>query len=416
MKFKAQVADLVAALDVVSIVPPGSLTQEGGTGYLFVVADDKCFVYSKDAQRVVRAEFPVTDVEDEGSLVYPGDATAMAPLRFLSGEITVESGHEEEGDRHYVKYQVGEAQSERSTYDPRYASTFDKALAEANTEFEMPAAILKESLQMAKPYVGKLNSEQVEEVYKTVRLFDDSDEKFAKGDGNMYAADNVCAFYFFCEALKGKGVSVYGQHMSFVLSFLSKCGETVKVRNGKLMTYLINEEGQVLGWSHCQKNHERFKYPSRKNDQFVLRMPQTVLLTALSFVRAEMGTKQSKIRVEYNHVEGALRFRGSGSSNKVESFPVGVSPIVDEDGKGGGVDGPEKDFALNANVNHLIELVENSKAHEVELRVCVSDQKGKSVAFFRTIDQFLMDTKGKVVTEPKGSHPCMVSRFATTQN
>jgi len=416
MKFKAQVADLVAAMDVVSIVPPGSLTQEGGTGYLFVVKDDKCFVYSKDAQRVARAEFPVTDVEDAGSMVYPGDATAMAPLRFLAGEIEIESGHEEEGDRYYVKYKVGEAQSEKSTYDPRYASTFDKALGEATVEFEMPAAILKESLQMAKPYVGKHSDQLVEEVYKTVRLFDASDEKFAKGDGNMYAADNVCAFYFYCEAFAGKGISVYGQHLPFVLSFLSKCGETVKVRMGKIMTYLVNEAGQVLGWSHCQKNHERFKYPARKNDQFVLRMPREVLLKSLSFVRAEMGPKQGKIRVEYNHAENTLRFRGSGSSNKVESFPVGVAPIVDDDGKGGGQGGADEDFALNANVNHLIELVENSKAHEIELRVCVSEQKGKSIAFFRTIDQFLMDTKGKVVTEVKGSHPCMVSRFATTQN
>jgi len=414
MKFNALVKDLVASLDVVSVVPPKYPgADKRDSGYLFVLKEDRCLVYSSDGSRVVRSEFPVTEVEGTGSFVYPGDVKASAPLRFLDqdSEITMEAGHEETGDRYFVKYQVGQAKSEKSTYDPRRFSTFDDALQRAGEGFEVVTSVLRTSLQMAKPYVA--NSSDPDSAFATVCLFDDSNEAWAAGNGVVYAADNKgsTAFFFQCSELEGKGLSVHGQHLPFVGAFLSRCGVKTRVLVGESMTYLVNDDNQVFGWSRCQSNHDHFRYPALKKDQFVLRMSLESLLNALRHMQAEMGSQQSRINMRYSHEEKILQFRGRGGSNKVQSVPVAVTPVKDEDEAGGGSAGDSEDFSLNANVNHLISLVETSKAHEVNLRVSAAGKK----AFFRTIDEFRLDDKGRVVAEVDGTYLCSVTRFATTQ-
>jgi hypothetical protein len=415
MRFNALVKDLVASLDVVSVVPPKEPGKEkGDSGYLFVVQEDKCLVYSSDGLRVARAEFPVTEVEDPGSFVYPGDVSAIAPFRFLDqdAEITMEAGYEETGNRHYVKYQVGEAGSEKSTYDPRRFSTFDEALQKASEGFEVVSAVLKTSLQMAKPYVA--SGLDADSAFATVCLFDDSNEAWAAGNGVVYAADNKgnTAFFFQCSELEGKGLSIHGQHLPFVGAFLAKCGTRARVLLGDSMTYIVNDDDQVFGWSRCQSNHDHFRYPAKKKDQFVLRMSLESVLNALRYVQAGMGSQQSKINLRYSHEGKTLQFRGrAAGSNKVQSVPVAATPVRDEDGEGGGNAGDSESFSLNANVNHLISLVEPAKSHEVCFRVSAAGKK----AFFRTIDEFRLDDKGKVVAEVDGTYLCTVTRFATTQ-
>ena len=63
MKFRVQASDLNEALSIVGIVPPRPVTPQGGSGYLFVVKGEQCFIHSRDALRRVRAEVAITDVD-----------------------------------------------------------------------------------------------------------------------------------------------------------------------------------------------------------------------------------------------------------------------------------------------------------------------------------------------------------------
>lgn len=414
IKFRTQAAHLHDVLGVVGIVSPSPVTPQGGAGFLFTVKDGKCQVHSRDQLHASRADLEVVDVEGEGSFTYP--ASQIGALQCLDGWIEFEA--ENEGNEYTVKYETeGGASSKKSAYDPRFMQPCD--LKDATDEREYPVVLLKEALTSAKPYLAKSNDSRVDDHFKALQIFDESREEWKKGDGYLFAATGIRAFYFHSDAFRGKGLSLHGQHLPQLLNFLARSTGDVKVLVAPNMTYAVNAAGAVFGWARHDSEHGKFSYYPRKADKFILRVPVGLLLKTLRYARAELDSKLDKIRVEYTCADNSLRFKTSdGGANVAHSVPVGVAPVEDEDGSG--AEGKTGDFAVNANVDHFLDLVTQLKVNEVNLRVAVMEPKGKKkIATFRTIEEFWLDDKGQVLTgqdEEKRAHLCQVTRFMPSKD
>lgn len=416
MKIRLSVSALNEALDVVSIVPPQARTPDGGAGFLFVLRGGRCSIYSRDQTHQARVDVPFdTDSSDaEGSFIFPADK--VQALKFLDGWIQIESGKTDERD--WIKYETeGKAEQELSTIDPRLMQSIDAALEKTTEIGSYPSALLREAISTSRPFIAKPNS-QAEDQCKVLQLFDASKDSWKKGDGYFFSADGVRACFFYCEALKGKGLTVHGQHLPFLTMFLARSPGDVTVRQGEGVTYVVNAKGQVLGWAHSVKQHEKFGYYALKRDDFILKMPKDLVLKALRYVRAGLDQKKDKIRVQYSHEEPAIRFLASESTGKTVSMPVGVKPVEEGEGGGGGK-GTSQGFAVNASLNQMIELFDSMKTNEADLRVAVvpATPERKESALFRTIDTFWIDSSGKQLIAPEDAGPegkayqCQVTRF-----
>lgn len=412
MKMKVQASDLKDALDVVGIVTPRPVTAQGGAGYLFIVRDGKAFIYSRDALHQSRVDVAVEDAED-GAFIFPVEK--IGTINYLDGVISIEAGYDEGDDRHWVRYSAdGGAKQEFSSYDPRLMSSIDEALANAKQEVVFPAGVLREGINLTKSFLTKPGDTRVQEHFQTLQLFDDSKDAWKKGNGTLYAANGTCIAYFFCEAFMGKGMSIHGQHLSFLTSFLSKCSGNVTVRTGDGVSFAVNSMGQVFGWVHSVKEHQKYSYYPPAQDKFVLRVVRDHLVKALRYVRAGLDSKRDRIRISYE--DNMLRFMGSEGSGQIDSMPVGVKPIVEEGG--GGQLSATEGFAFNINLNQFLDLVEPMKANDADLRVGViaaNEKRPKDVGLFRTIEVFNLDASGKQVIADEDSkeevYQCRVTRF-----
>lgn len=416
MKFQVQASDLNSALEVVTLVSPTVVTSQGASGYLFVVEDGRCSIHSRDEYRRVKVDVPVGTVEGEGSVIYPADK--IASMKYLDGWIEFEAG--QDGDRHWVKYKSeGGAKAERSTCDPTLVQSLDDDLEKAEEGYTIKAALLREGLNLTKGYTASPGDTRLDDQYKTVQIFDAAAKKeWAKGDGCLYATDHIRMIYFMCEAFKGKGLAVHGRHLQCLMSFLSKCEGDVTIRPGEGVTFLVDSKGQALGWSAHLKYHGKYNYYPLKMDGFVLNVPKLSLVKTLKFVRAELETRRDKIRIEYTHGDKSLRFKASETSGMAESNPVGTVPVVDEE-SGIGKDGLTKDFVTNVNIDHLLNLVDPIKGHQVELRATVIKKDAREYVLFRTIERFLLDDNGKVLISDKDAseaYPCEVTRFMPSKD
>ncbi len=147
-----------------------------------------------------------------------------------------------------------------------------------------------------------------------------------------------------------------------------------------------------------------------------MKAPKDLLVKALRYVRAGLDAKRDKIRILYSHTDKQVQFLTSEVSGKDNSMPIGVVPVVD-DGFGGGAGGETSDFAVNVNVDQLLELLDPMKSHEVDLRVAVVPPKGgrtKEAHLLRTIETFYLDDNGKPLIAPedaKKAYECRVTRF-----
>jgi hypothetical protein len=426
MKFKLQASDLIAALDVVSIVTPKPVTPQGGAGYLFVVRGDRCYVYSRDALCVARADFPITEADGEGSFVYP--AEYIAALRFLDGHSCVFEAQALEDERFVVRYEASNgAKSERTSFNPALLSTCDDDLNATKTSYDFPAAVLKEAISLSRPFLAKFNDTRTEEQYKALQVFDGSKPDQARGDGHLFAADSVRAFYFWSEAFAQKGLEIHGQHLSALLSFLSKSEEKVVFKMGDHFTFAENAKGHILGWPKHAKTHGKFSYYPLKSDKYVFAVDRVPLLGALQYMRSELDTKRDKIKILFNHERRILQFAISEGTSKAESHSVPVK-VKDREVKEGEGEAQtvktvpwmeDHDWAFSVNIDHLIELVSGVKANQVEFRVLTlppSPDGRKEVAMFRTIDDFRLDAAGKSVVEAEGSYRCRVTRFMPSKD
>lgn len=427
MQFKLQAKALNEALGVVGIVAPRSVTPQGGAGYLFVVAGQTCRIYSRDALHQVRVDVDLDEVDGEGAFVYP--AEKVAAMTYLDGWIQFEAGHDEANDRYWVRYETeGGFKADDASFNPQIVmQLLDSQLGEAKTEHVFPAAVLREAIDLAKGYLAKPNDGRVEDNYKTMQLFDTTKPEWAEGDGTLFAADGVRACYVSCSVFKGKGLSIHGQHLSFLSSFLSKCEGDLTIKLGDTSTFAVNSKGQVLGWTHHVKQHGKYAYYPREMEGYVLKAPKELLTKALGYLRSRLDSKRDKIRISYTAGDTSLRFHASEAAGRGDALPVGVVPVEEEvktkDGKdaSAGKKGREEDFAINANVNHLLALIEPVKGHEVDLRVVmVPPANGrKARALFRTIEKFWLSENGKLLIAPEDgqmAHECEVTRFMPSKD
>lgn len=418
MKFRLQVSDLNAALNVVTLVPPTVVTAQGISGYLFKLEGGKCSIHSRDEQRRIKVDVPATDVEGEGSFIYLADK--IDSMRYLDGWIEFEAGLED--NRHWFKYQSeGGAKAERSTCDPDLMQSLDEDLKKTKEAFQLPVALLKEALTLTKDYIAKAADARLEDQYKTVQLFDAAAKKeWAKGDGCFFACDHVRMIYFSCNEFKGKGLAIHGKHIQCLLSFLGKCEGILTVHIGEGMTFLSDAKGQIVGWNDVHKHHGKYAYYPLKMDGFVLLLDKARLVRTLKFVRAELDSRRDKTRVEYSHEDTSLRFKASETSGQAESPPVRVDKLLVDEEKGFGAEASKEDFAANVNINHLIELIEPMKGHQVELRAASVKKGDREYVLFRTIEVFKIDEKGKVVISDKDQegavYQCEVTRFMPSKD
>jgi len=418
MKFRASLDDLNNALDVVSTVKPLNTSNE--SAFLISFFGGKCYVHSQDGSRYCRVELPVYDLEGEGGMVLP--ASKVASLKYLEGWIQLESVNTE--DRYSIKYQTeGGSTATLTTLNPDHFNTLSKQLESATDEKIYPAALLKEGLGATSEYASVPEGQGEGTHQNVVQIFDASKEEWIKGDGVMFAADGVRAAYFSCEALKGKGLSLHLNNLPAFLSFLNKCGETIKVKKGESYSFLVDqvpsesggfEDGAVFGWTHNTKQHGQFKYYGTNEDKIVLRVPKEMTLKSLTHIRKSLDSKHDKIRVTLKNE--SLLFQVSVDGDVISSVPVGVKALTQDDGT------PSvAEFAYNVNVNSFLELFKGVRSNEVELRVVlVPAAKGrKEAGFFRTIDRYRLNSEGKIVIPAEDSKEttfeCQVTRFTPSK-
>lgn len=404
MKFKLNRPDLIKAFEVVSIVTPRPVTPQGGAGYLFVVRGERCYLYSRDAMCVARAEFPISEVEGEGAFVYP--AEFIDPFRYVNGDAIAFETSKEDDDKFLVKWQADSGESqERLTFDPDLLSTCDKELEKATTAHEFPSAILREAINQGRPFLAQPKDTRAEEQHKGLIVFDQSKPDWAKGDGYLFASNSIQAFYFHCDAFVGKHFEVHGQYLPSLTAFLSKSEGTVTFRRGDNYTFVLNSEGHVFGWPKQAKVHGKFAYYALKSEQYVFVVPKTRIVNALKYTRTSLDKSRDKIKVQYDHATSKLTFTVADGSVKARGSDIQVE-----------VTQAEKDQTWNVNIDHFMQLVEGVKGNNVVLRVVVATRGEKEIAMFRTIDEFRMTPDGKVVVETEGTHVCRVTRFMPSKD
>lgn len=422
LKFKLQASALNAALEVVSIVTPKPITQDGGAGYLFVVrkdddgsGKDRCYVYSQDSYRVARADFEVTEVEGEGPFIYP--SAHIGAFKFAEGEISFHITNDDEAETYVVKYDLGsEAGGERVSFNPKLMSTCDNKLREAEGEQEFPVAILQEALSMGKPFMSKDTDNRAEDHLKSVQIFGGEDEATARGDGTLYASNGIQCFWFACDAFKGHPLAVHGKHLPFLQSFLAKAEGSLTIKSGANMMFALDGVGRVFGWVKHDNTYKKYSYYARSADQYVLTVPKAQVINQLRYMKTELSAKRDKIRIEYDAAGKTLRFQVVDGDSKAVSMPINIEVVEAQDA----------DVSTNANIDHFLELFEGSKAGEVELRIAIlakNDKRPKEQIMFRTVDIFWLDAEGTVVGgntvreggEPEGAFKCQVTRYVPSK-
>lgn len=409
IKFKTDAASLQDALAIVGIVTPRPITPQGGSGYLFVVRGGRCYLYSRDATRVTRADFPVEVIEGEGSFIYPAENIGLLE-RAGDGGITFTA--QSDGDSHRVSFVADTgAKDTRTTYDPRLMTPCDKDVESATGERTFMVGILKEAMRQAKPFLLSDDKKgQDMDHFKTVQIYDSAKPESAKGDGTLYAANGNTALFFYSDAFVGKGLSIHGQHLSALMAFLGRAVGEVKIRRGQNMSFAVDEKGHVLGWTHHEKTHGKYTYYGLNSDSFVFDVPVTAVLSALKYMQSGLGSKRDKIKVTFNAVDPRLSFTAAESNAETASFPV---PVIPHEGS------KDEDVSFFVNINHLVAILGDAKGDRMMLRIAIlpkSESRPKETAMVRTIDQFLMDKDGKIVpgseeSKPEGAYLCRVTRF-----
>lgn len=413
IKFKTSGAKLNAALNVVSIVPPQVVDTKGGTGFLFVIRGQKCSLYSRDGgggvggKYVAKAEFDIFDVEGEGAFIYP--SSQVDAFQYLVDATLSFTATEAPDGTFLVKYESSNgASAEKTAFSPSMMKTCDSAFEEATDKRTYPVSILRQGIGQTQKHVDDANAE---DNFKTLQLFDDSNEEWAKGKGTIYASNSVESCYFYSDAFDGKGFAIHAAHIKSLQSFLGKASGQVEFRTGSNMTFASDSNGNTFGWIHHTKNHSKYSTYSKKKDQYVIDVVKNVMLNALQYTKGEMGaSKRDKIKLHWK--DNSLFFEVAESASKAKSFPVPSARVK----------ASAEDFSIAVNINHLIRLFEGVVGNEVELRLCYvpgdPDKNIKPYVLFRTIDAFLLDADGKVVpgdpdaeTKPDGTYRCKVTRF-----
>lgn len=418
MKFKTSMPTLTSALSLASVVRPAAVDSTGKSGYLLVTRGDTCFVYSQDDHTKSRTSFPISDLDGDGSMVFP--AGEVEALSYLDGDVTLES-RIDGGDFVLTFETAGGASGSFSTFDPRALQSLDSDLEGATEEGAFPAGLLREALNAAKPYHADPKDPKSKEHHKCLQIFDASNDDWAAGNGHMFATNGYRALHFYCDEFRDRGLVLHSLRLPLLTSFLAKSDGYVKVYQSQTSTYFVNSDGLVIGWADSVAQHDRFSYYKWDLDDHIFRAPREILLRALTFVRKSLNPKKNTVRVQYDHNRMVLQFLTEDDGKDISSVPVGVVPVGPDDGSDeapvkGGSKSKVEDLACNVNIDWLLDLVSPVKGHDVELRFRPYPKKPND-RLIRSIETFLMDGKGRLqIAEPEDAsegqvYRCQVTRF-----
>lgn len=412
IKFKVKAADIVQSMDIVSVVTPVSLNKTIPASYLFVVrADQSCTVYSQGANHAAMAPLSISEVEGEGAFLYDfvGGFKEYAAEETLSFEVGDNDG------KFFVNYttETG-AEVERPSWDPRSVKPVTSPEPQEE-DFKFSAAILRRAIDTVKgslPDPKADNKGKVKDFYNSIQLFDTSKPEWAKGDGYLFASDGHRGAYFYCEPFKGKSLSVASQDISIATSFLAKCENEVTIRKGDNWTFLVDDKGRMVGWTHSALSHPRFNYYPEESIQIAV--DADFLGRTLRLMKAELehskdsASRDFKIRVEYTAGEeaGHLQFLFNEKKGKMKSPRVLVKPLTDE--------AKTRNVSTNVNIYHFLNLIESMESREIHLKVMITPPSGARKhewVHFRIMERFWVDNKGKALPGPEGGVECKVTRF-----
>jgi len=415
IRFKCAAEDLIKALDVVSIVPPKPITPSGEMGYLFVVRGPKCYVYSRDTTKVARADFPLEEVEGEGAFIYPSN---IQGLRMLEGPMTFETDADSEGNP-IIRYRAEGATSQKTSFDHRLLTPFDKEYEAAANERSIPVGLLRVAINNAKDYVLQQKETKAEDHFKTLQVFDGTRDEWVKGNGILYASDGTQAFYFACDAFKDKGLAVHVNHIGSVIAFLARANGKVTFKTGANMTFATDETGSILGWAHHSKSHTKFSYYGTKADKYVIQVEKNLILRSLRHLRSELEKSRDKVKLTWKQGDGGddkgrFLFEVNDGKSKVEGIPVPVEEVLES---------PGADLTTFVNIDHLISIFDGLQANSAFFRLCPVEAVGgrKGTVGLRTIEEFWLSEDGKLEIVDKDNPPadafrCVVTRFVPTKD
>jgi hypothetical protein len=415
MQLKFKTSDLIDALSSVAIVTPKPFDKEGNTGYLFVVRDEKCYVYSQDAEHVTRATIPILESDGTGSFIYPSAYTDA--FKFVGDEVTFDVSNE--SGSYLIKYttQSG-ASAKRAGLDPNLMKVCDDALLEATDGSEVSAGILREALSVTKPFLPKSSNSgsRVAEHFDTVQMFDGSKPEWEKSNGILYASNSIQAVFYHSTAFVDKYLVIHGKNIGALQSFLGKTSGMVRLRKGKNMTFVVDSQDRVFGWTHVEKTYNKIAYYALKLDQIILAVSAENVVKALRYVRTELGSKHDKVRIVFDDKGQTLQFKIIEGSNEAISFPVPVTVEQNTD---------NRSFEFNCNLNQILELFSNANGNVLKFRIAImapDERRAKEGAYFRTLDEFWLNDAGVLVagsgvkTPPERAYKCLVTRFMPSMN
>jgi len=411
IKFTVDAEQLNKALRVSSIISP-QITAEQERGYLFVVGGDgkACQVYATNGAHEVRSSFPISDVEGEGSFMYPADY--IGAFEYVSGPVTFTATSE--GESFKVKYTFGPGETDRVSFDPRSMNLFEKKIQQAVDSQEPKSYNIKTlqlALGMAKSFMAKPNDTVTHEFYKTVQIFGDDDPKVKKANGYLFSSNGTEAFYFQSDVFKGQGLAAPAQHLSLLESFMSQSTGALRVYKTEERTYVINENNDVIGWPHHHDTYEKFSYYSL-DDPIIAKVDCGRMHHQLRFMRAGLHKDKKKVLLHFNPSSKDFWFSCADNGSVTKSLPVTAEEVETK---------IEEELTAPVNVNHMLDLFDNAKGEWVEFRIVVLPKDGKDrtkdLFFFRTIDEFLVSDDGTIAggsgatNVAEGVHKCTVTRF-----
>jgi hypothetical protein len=425
IQFRASAEAVNNALEIVSVVDPLAVTEQGQSGFFFMVGKKKegpdagkdfCWIYSKDAIHAARTEFPISDVVVTGGgqrqFVYLVDY--LESFKYVDGEVVFDVMNDWENTAFTVKWgTVGGLSTERSTIDPRAGNTIDDRLEAATDPHTYRTILLKEALQYGAKFLASESDRNARDEFKMLNIYDSILDPIGKGDGTLHATDGYQHFFFYCDNFKGKGLQVNIKNLKLLDRFLAKCGPEVVICAGNEMTFAMSsDKSRILGWSRHTKKPLEFKTIPMKWDSHVLRVrDRELLLKQLRFMRSEMPKTRDKIRVEYNSVPNQVQFRILVDS-KVVSLPIDVIPVEGSE---------SRDYKYDVHIDQLIGLFNEVKSSIIEFRMFRMEDHGgaKGGAGFRTVDEYWLDQDGKIVggsgmiPDPANGqvYQCKVTRF-----
>jgi hypothetical protein len=410
--FSVEAADLHRALSLVSIVKPQSTSQNGAGGYLFSVRGETCAVYARDNQKhEARSSFKISNVSGEGQFMFPADSVKAV----LGIDKTMTFKATENNGVFKVRYTFGGAgSSEKVSFDPREMHNFEKDIQTAQDTIpskKFSSNVLSFAFGVTKSFLPKKDDAIDQEFYKTVKIFGDTDPELAKrANGYMIASNNKEICYLKCDAFLNKDLTIPMLHLGLVESFLGRSDGQVDIYTLDNKSYLLNGQGDVLGWPKQVSEYTKFQYYS-KTDEVVVLVSAESITRQLRFLRNELPNDKSKIRMHFDPSDSSISFssvdeKAAQTTENVTSEPVDVK-----------VTSP---FVTNVNVDHMLHMFEGIRGDRVEFRVKIfpaTESRPKDRYMFRTIDGFLLSNEGQVVggigakTEGE-AHECTVTRYA----